>query len=835
KAVVPLPASQAADVLRANVLTIIGATTRTELAPLQVALPTPVSSANYKDDLLQQLIVSLYFTRPGPVAPGLETTGPNPILVKSTVLAPFQDQPPPLGYQQFATDMEAVLAPLGMRVMAGDLDVPGGAKFWLLRWQGNGLQVGFKPGGMGFAPTPIATSLQSRQGIQPSLFTTAGYNFQPDFFITNPLNPTNMDMDSVLSSFLTAVETFLSPEYAIPAAIAAGPQVDACIAHKQTLAQELAARVVPLAETDADPALLAAATTKYQQACLLDLRNFYAVDADAAVNVTVTAPQTPPDLIVYGHFTLPQGSDIMVSAGQSRISDTDPALAVSLSARHKGWEASFELPTDFRVEALELVTGTISVTDPDEPSGQPRKYVVGTWLRFVTDSDLDLTLASPPTIPLPLRSYPAAPVLSAQSYAQIPGTQLESVKSWSFDCTYLHQPAAQDTVHITAELNGPPKAVRLMATRGLDLLDGLALFQAIYPPISAEFDAHLRLGTSGPTSTTLDAITNFVLLVQCIAENFAYVPTGGNALGGPPGFKFALNEFATDGDPDWQATLTAGANQVSNWTCPLPIVTIDQTPTGEVPTADTVYQSKLVDPVHNLYKFYNGANDALTTVAAVGNSIRSLQIQPLDIVDWHSGRYYLQIIRNETMPLAFRYVTPVIGAKDAIHPLIDNANADVDLSGLPPIPYKNTPPPPGSFGDFLARLYYALLNGQIKDPNPPSGGMRTEVSLSYPLGPAGPPGATPFPDVRVPITLQLVTTSFQFYPSADQAWAMAQPVATAVTTWMQNNNVTASQRPALYASAQFDVTVTVFSAVSTTSLPMIYLDGLYLALTKVSG
>ncbi len=736
--------------------------------------------------------------------------------------------------------METTLAPLGMRVMAGDLDVPGGAKFWLLRWQGNGLQVGFQPGGMGFAPTPIATSLQSRQsptgGIQPSLFTQAGYNFQPDFFIASPLNPANMDMDSVLSGFLTAVETFLSPQYAIPAAIAAAPQVDTCIAQKQTLAQKLAARVVPLSDAAADPALLAAATTKYQQACLLDLRNFYAVDADAALNVTVTAPQTPPDLIVYGHFTLPQGSDIIVSAGQSRISDTGPALAVSLSARHKGWESSFQLPTDFRVEALELVTGTISVTDPDEPAGKPRKYVVGTWLRFVTDSDLDLTLASPPTVPLPLRSYPSAPVLSAQGYSQLAGTKLDSVKSWSFDCTYLHQPAAQDTVHITAELNGPPQRRRLMATQGIDLLDGLALFQAIYPAISAEFDAHLRLGTSGPTSTTLDAITNFVLLVRCIAENFNYVPTGGSAVGGPPGFKFALNEFATDTDADWQATLTADANQVSNWTCPLPVVAIDQTPTGQVPSADTVYQSKVVSPTNpTLYKFYNGSGQTLPVLAAVGNSSRMLQIQPLDIVDWHSGRYYLQIVRNETMPLAFRYVTPVVGAKDAVHPLIDNANADVDLSTLMPIIYTPPGPPPGSFGDFLARLYYALLNGQIKDPNPPSGGMRTEVSLSYPLTPAGPPGSTPLPDVRVPIVLQLVTSGFQFYPTPDQAWAMAQPVATAVTTWMQTNNVNASARAGLYASGKLDVTVTVFSAVTQASLPMIYLDGLYVELSGLAG
>src|SRR5205823_3581844 len=105
----------------------------------------------------------------------------------------------------------------------------------------------------------------------------------------------------------------------------------------------------------------------------------------------------------------------------------------------------------------------------------------------------------------------------------------------------------------------------------------------------------------------------------------------------------------------------------------------------------------------NLYKFYNGAQQPLAATAAVGNASRKLELQPLDIVDWHSGRYYLQIVRNETMPVAFQYVTPVVSAKDRVLPLVDNAHADVDLSTLMPIIYSPPGPPPGSFGDFLAR------------------------------------------------------------------------------------------------------------------------------------
>jgi hypothetical protein len=843
-------AANAATVLRANIATILGATDITTLTALTFPLPTPVSGQTYNDLLLQPLTASLKFVRPGPVAAGLEVTGDNPILVKRTTLAPFQDPgAQPAGYRQFATNLETTLGGLGFRVMAGDTDVPGGARFWLLRWQGQGLKVALQAGGTGFAPTPIATALQSRDDIEQGLFTQT-YTFPTGYFDKKPnwpLAASNMDMDAVLSDVLTAIESFLSPEYAIPAAIAVPDQVDACIAHKQTLAQALKNRVVPLSTNNADAD---AAQTKYLEACLLDLRNYYAVDAAAGLNLAVTAPQTPPDLIVYGHFNLPQGSNVAVSAGQSRInpnganSPLTSAMALSLSARHKDWQATFTLPDTFRVEALELVDGTINVIDPDEPSGQSRKYVTGTWLRFVTDTDIDLTLPSPPTIPLPLRSYPPMPTLSAQGYSQTGGTDLQSVKSWSLDCTYRHQFAAQDTVHITAVLNEPPPSLRRMAfMRSIDLLDGLTLFQALYPSIRATFDSKLRLKAGMPAldQDTLAAITTFVVLVQCIAENPSYVATGASPDGGPDGSKFELVEFFPQGaDPAtaaWQAKLTKTADPTGM--CPPPIVVVDQTPAGQPPSTATLYRGvpapdNSKSNVYNIASFVNGAGQALTALAALGNPNRTLQVRPLDIVDWHNGRYYLQIVRNQSMPIQFQYVTAVVAAKDRVQPFIDHGDANVDLTTLPTITYGSGGPAPNSFGDFLARLYYALLNGKTAHPLRPDGGMRTEISLSYPLIPDAPANAR-LPNVRVPVRLQLVPQPpFMFYPSPDQAWTMAQALAGNVTDWVKGN-VDPSQRPDLYKSAQLDIAVTVFSAASESSLPMIYLDGLYVKCTALKG
>ena len=65
-------------------------------------------------------------------------------------------------------------------------------------------------------------------------------------------------------------------------------------------------------------------------------------------------------------------------------------------------------------------------------------------------------------------------------------------------------------------------------------------------------------------------------------------------------------------------------------------------------------------------------------------------------------------------------------------------SANVDLTTLPPITYASGGPARNSFGDILARLYHALLNGKLPNAQPPQGGMRTEVSLSYPLIPGAP-------------------------------------------------------------------------------------------------
>lgn len=178
----------------------------------------------------------------------------------------------------------------------------------------------------------------------------------------------------------------------------------------------------------------------------------------------------------------------------------------------------------------------------------------------------------------------------------------------------------------------------------------------------------------------------------------------------------------------------------------------------------------------------------------------------------------------------------MVAAKDRVLPFISHTDETIDLmqAGLPVLEYGPGGPAPNSLGDILARLYYALLWGTAAQPQRPAGGMRTEVALTYPLIPGGPAGAS-LPNVRVPIALQLVPTPpFTFYPTPGQAVEMTSALAAQVKQWLADN-VGTTLRPDLYQTAGLDMAITIFSNASETSLPMIYLDGLYVACNNLTN
>ena len=469
-------------ILRANIRKILdevdNASEPQRLAPVTFTLPA--ADGDYHEDLLQSLSATLEFAREASlVDPSFGRATRAAIASSSSALQPYH----PIvegesgadslqSYRAFARDFEAAFASMSLKALAGSLDSGGDGQFYALRWGSTGLELTLEPATgdarQGFAPPPFATSLQTREGIAPAV--NAKIDAQAFKLPEADLAVNNLDVDVPMAAFLSDVERFLAPDLGVPAARVEPALVDRCVAAKQRLAGQLSARTLALSAGALNQAALDAARECYRQACLTSLRNYYAVDAVGVFEVSTTVPPqaTLPELAVQGQPRQTQKSEVSVSAGRASLVVGGRApLALALSSRNKGWQASYEVPDNLAIEGFERVTGSVVVRASDEAVAgdkrYERRYRTGDWLRFILDEGTALSLEAP-AIALPLRAYPPIPVLRRQYVTPAPIDSsdagvvgpIREAKSWSLDADYRHTFTAQDKLHLSIVLNERP-------------------------------------------------------------------------------------------------------------------------------------------------------------------------------------------------------------------------------------------------------------------------------------------------------------------------------------------------------------------------------------------
>ncbi|MFO7563843.1 MAG: hypothetical protein R6X02_14450 [Enhygromyxa sp.] len=837
-------------VLRDNIRKILdeldNASEPQPLAPIRFTLPA--DDAAYHDGLLLPLSATIHFARPADlVDPQFGPEARAAIVGSSSTLQPYHPVIEGEGegegaslqsYRAFARDFERAFASMQLKVLAGSLDSRGGGHFFALRWGDRGLDLNLQPASgdaqRGFAPPPFATSLQSREGIAPRVNAKID---SPDFKLpAADLGVSNLDVDAAMGALLRDIERFLAPELGVPAAELAPELVDRCVAAKQRLAGQLSARTVALSEQGpANGEALAAARERYRQACLVSLTNYYAVDAVGVFEVSSKVPSgaTLPELAVHGQPRQDQKSEVTVSTGRAAVVAGGQApLALALSSRNKGWQASYAVPDNFVIESLERVTGSVIVRSSDEAivagERQQRRYRTGDRLRFILEEGTSRTLDAP-AIELPLRAYPPVPVLRRQYVSPAPIDAraaegagvigpIREAKSWSLDADYRHTFTAQDKLHLTVVLNERPVSV-FGDDDAQDLLDALVQLQALAPRISAVFDQQ-RAGSGDPERFHA-AIQAFVALVEYVCDHFEFVPERGAIGKLPPAigstWVFTIAEHFS-GDPEtapFMADLTCtDAPSDLGFSLPPPALTI------------AGYHSEVVssDASSWRYQFRNKSGDLLVAADGIATPERSLAVEPLDVIDWQNGRVHLQIVRNEGLPPVFVYETPVVSARDHAVPFVER-RVDIDIAKLPRPDYGAEPPPAGSLLDWIARLYHVVLNGEAQEQSV-GGGLRTAVSLTWP--PSAGPSSLALPPVRLPVILSL-PSKIDFDPSPEQAVALAKPVADALEAWLQ-----AHKGAELAELAALDFELTLFSNASDNGLPLLRLDGLTLALADIA-
>ncbi|MBS0297645.1 MAG: hypothetical protein JSR45_15150 [Proteobacteria bacterium] len=780
----------------------------TTLPPIVFTLP----ASGYDPEPLNELGIQLTFTRNGPIDPDFA----NEPTIKSstTVLSPFGAAGSSTQtYRTFAANFEQALSDQDMRVLVGDTSTATGAQLWVMRYgaSGVGVSLGWSAA---YAPPPFWTTLLSRASIEPTLLPSTSP------FAIGTQSVTDADIDVAFGAFLAAVEQFLDPAYGVPAFVADSSAVTSVLNTKQGLAKTLANRMLSLSDGSAGAA---EAIEVYRQACLIDLTNYYAVDAVAqfALTTSLGGPALTRPMDLYGRAVGPGGTpDVTVSPAKALMSGTS-AIAFSLDAKHKGEHADGVLPSVFQIDAFEVLGKPITVGGAT--------YDTGTWLRFVTPGVGQEPLPNQHPVLLPLRAYPRVPVINSQDFSglKVSGSDWQQVveaEEWSLDLGYTHAFVAEDTVWFTATLNIPADSdtVSVGASPGDvddDLLDTLVQFNAYYAQLAPIFDEMRQGKAPSNLNTALDA---FATIAQGVAASVA-VPVTAPApstqqqcapnQSAATGYDFAFSlvegfdDTLTPAQAPWTVTITSCPNNPTTgpWMNPLPEMTV------MVGTDAYTRQASPTPAGSQTYQFADSAGKLLMADAAMQITQRMISAAPLNVIDVHNGRARLSIWRNAGMPAPFVYATPEVQAVDRVLPFLEHTfQTGFDIRTLP-----GTPPTAATLSDTLTRLYVNLVAG-ASGLSGGSGSVQTEVSLTFPVQDANVGG---LPDREVPILLSL-PTPIPFHAGPSDVATLVQQVTTALAAWRTNNGIPASQ------NAKLRFAVSLFSDSSETGMPIVQLDGL---------
>jgi len=129
-----------------------------------------------------------------------------------------------------------------------------------------------------------------------------------------------------------------------------------------------------------------------------------------------------------------------------------------------------------------------------KPAPLTDAYETSDWIQFVTPltgegadqpATIDTAIGQV-DVPVPLRAYPAPPVLVGQYADPVPGDTLDDARLWTYRATFETQMAAQDLVWLTVGFNFAPPSLgaRLAATD--DPFAALAEYMTNAPAIQAD-------------------------------------------------------------------------------------------------------------------------------------------------------------------------------------------------------------------------------------------------------------------------------------------------------------------------------------------------------------
>lgn len=361
-----------------------------------------------------------------------------------------------------------------------------------------------------FALTPLYKNLVSRQNvpIQPLLAdgTLAPVVSERDF--------QGIDVEPWATRFLSDMDRILGADNVAALYRTADTRqtLDDLVAVKRSLAGSIPEGLAPVLlinDPDVDSGQAAAATTLEQQLGV-SLSRAWSASTLVQLNRTVTSPWQAPDNLLlpadlYGGIQVTSGGEERswsMSAAKCWLTDFSPFLTLLLTESD---------PSTHRAVTADMAFGISDMERNITTAGLPDGYAASQWLSFIPPlggTNLPAALVTDlgeVSVPIPLRNFPALPViveqrasataldsdvrgllrsrrLQANVRADSP-VSLATLPLWDHHFSYSHEHAEQDDVSLTLRYNLRPSQQLLREASDEDLFVQLARYVAVADPL----------------------------------------------------------------------------------------------------------------------------------------------------------------------------------------------------------------------------------------------------------------------------------------------------------------------------------------------------------------
>ncbi|MBL1278302.1 MAG: hypothetical protein COB30_019685 [Ectothiorhodospiraceae bacterium] len=783
----------------------------------------------------------------------------NPYVAKQTSSSDAADAIPTYALDAFAADFENTFTVDGSHILklASGYDrytsaasASGSEKpLWVVRMglsNTQGIYFGKNGAPVFFAPTPMATSLQSETvGIHPWDSSTGTIDSSKSSSNTYQ----NIDMDVWMNSFFSTIDNLLSADLISQAFLvdhlAKSTLLPDILQAKEDLATVYAtSRTAPVL-ADQHESNPASAAERLRQQMLINLADAYDVTTIVSYPMEVTATFTGADALIpprmYGTpmissrsgdtATDDAGNNYSFSTAKVNL-DTSPDksdLTFLFYAKNPGDSAVATFDLDYVATNLEHDIGPVTgIAD----------YQASSWLSFLLPPDITENSDSSPlfkelgvtSIPVPLRAFPSAPSMTTQNQQQnLPADPtLSEVLLWNYSYSYVRSTTMQDTIHTLIQVNIDADNVKMFAVdNSKKLFEVLAQFTTIQKNLDNGFNNYLKnvtLQTPLTDETFIQAkgALETILTLMTNAVNYfpAWVPSGGADIT-EAGNYYIIQQGS---DPTYSDRFLVSVNpdetKILYPDLPLPVMHM------------TGYTTVLAEEKNSYWFTTSVAGETVYLAPEQGEAMttRELSVDNLNIFEYQNAWSAAYVKRNEFFgtELAddkFVYTSQLAKFANLLVPLIDYSGS---IEIYNPEQQSAPPPPKENLHDTLVRFFTDLYL-QADDKNQV---VTIEGTYSYALMQGG------TKTEQIIVTQPMLLRTFADTATTEAGIeTFSASLTKAVTTWFDDQKPNYGPNDKGERNGGFDFDLSIFSTLGTSvhKMPLLRLRNLELPLDDLDS